>query len=67
MPTRTAQDEVGTLGNAFNRMTRRLEEQTGALVTANTQLESRRALIEAVLSGVTAGRHLGRSTTATCG
>jgi two-component system nitrogen regulation sensor histidine kinase NtrY len=43
------------LGSAFNRMTGRLEEQTGALVAANNQLESRRALIEAVLSGVTAG------------
>jgi two-component system nitrogen regulation sensor histidine kinase NtrY len=36
-------------------MTRRLEEQTGALVQANSQLESRRSLIEAVLSGVSAG------------
>jgi two-component system nitrogen regulation sensor histidine kinase NtrY len=36
-------------------MTRRLEEQTSALVAANNQLDSRRALIEAVLSGVTAG------------
>ncbi len=50
-----AQDEVGTLASAFNRMTRRLEEQTGALVTANSQLDSRRAFIEAVLSGVSAG------------
>lgn len=49
------QDEVGILGFAFNRMTRRLEEQTGALVAANAQLDSRRAFIEAVLSGVTAG------------
>ena len=44
-----------TLGNAFNRMTGRLEEQTGALVAANAQLDSRRAFIEAVLSSVTAG------------
>ncbi len=50
-----ARDEVGTLGSAFNRMTRRLEEQTGALVAANAQLENRRAFTEAVLSGVTAG------------
>lgn len=49
------QDEVGTLANAFNRMTRKLGEQTGALVSANNQLESRRAFIEAVLSGVSAG------------
>ncbi|HYE29537.1 MAG TPA: ATP-binding protein [Allosphingosinicella sp.] len=48
-------DELATLGTAFNRMTGRLEEQTGALVTANAQLDSRRAFIEAVLAGVTAG------------
>ncbi|OYX40470.1 HAMP domain-containing protein, partial [Sphingomonas sp. 32-62-10] len=51
----TAQDEVGTLANAFNAMTSRLQQQTSALVTANDQLDSRRALIEAVMSGVTAG------------
>ena len=50
-----ARDEVGTLGSTFNRMTRRLEEQTGALVAANAQLDTRRAFTEAVLSGVTAG------------
>jgi two-component system nitrogen regulation sensor histidine kinase NtrY len=50
-----SRDEIGSLGTAFNRMTRRLEEQTGALVSANSQLDSRRAFIEAVLSGVTAG------------
>jgi two-component system nitrogen regulation sensor histidine kinase NtrY len=55
VPGSRVHDEVGTLGNAFNRMTRRLEEQTGALLTANDQLDSRRAFIEAVLSGVTAG------------
>jgi two-component system, NtrC family, nitrogen regulation sensor histidine kinase NtrY len=55
VPASRVNDEVGTLGNAFNRMTRRLEEQTGALVSANRQLDSRRAFIEAVLSGVTAG------------
>ena len=49
------QDEIGTLGSAFNRMTRKLGEQTGALVAANSQLESRSAFIEAVLAGVTAG------------
>nr|WP_295374606.1 PAS domain-containing sensor histidine kinase [uncultured Sphingosinicella sp.] len=55
VPTSRVNDEVSTLGNAFNRMTRRLEEQTKDLVSANTQLDSRRAFIEAVLSGVTAG------------
>jgi two-component system, NtrC family, nitrogen regulation sensor histidine kinase NtrY len=55
VPVAAVRDEVGTLGNAFNRMTRRLEEQTGALLAANQQLDSRRLLIEAVLSGVSAG------------
>ena len=55
VPRSRHNDEVATLGGAFNRMTSRLEEQTGALVSANKQLDSRRTLIEAVLSGVTAG------------
>jgi two-component system nitrogen regulation sensor histidine kinase NtrY len=55
VPSSQVRDEVGTLGSAFNRMTRRLEEQTGALVSANAQLDNRRSFIEAVLSGVTAG------------
>lgn len=41
-------DEIGTLGAAFNQMTGRLQAQTGAL-------ETRRALLEAVLGGVSAG------------
>lgn len=48
-------DEVGTLATAFNRMTVRLQEQTNALVAANAQSEGRRVLIEAVMSGVSAG------------
>jgi two-component system nitrogen regulation sensor histidine kinase NtrY len=36
-------------------MTQRLEAQTSALVSANNQLANRRAFIEAVLSGVSAG------------
>jgi two-component system nitrogen regulation sensor histidine kinase NtrY len=55
VPSSRVHDEVGTLANVFNRMTGRLQEQTGALVSANAQLENRRAFIEAVLSGVTAG------------
>lgn len=50
-----ARDEIGVLSNAFNRMTQRLEAQTGALMGANMQLENRRAFIEAILSGVSAG------------
>lgn len=49
------EDEIQTLASAFNRMTGRLDEQTTALVSANTQLETRRAFTEAVLSSVTAG------------
>jgi two-component system nitrogen regulation sensor histidine kinase NtrY len=48
-------DEIAMLGTAFNRMTGRLQEQTGALMAANEQLDTRRAFIEAVLSSVTAG------------
>lgn len=55
VPIAETEDEVQTLATAFNRMTGRLEEQTNALRTANTQLDTRRAFIEAVLSSVTAG------------
>jgi len=55
VPVANTEDEVQTLATAFNRMTGRLEEQTNALRSANTQLDTRRAFIEAVLSSVTAG------------
>ena len=55
VPVADSDDEIHTLATAFNRMTGRLEEQTGALRAANTQLDTRRAFIEAVLSSVTAG------------
>jgi two-component system nitrogen regulation sensor histidine kinase NtrY len=48
-------DEVGLLARAFNRMTAQLDAQTQALVSANAQLEVRRAFIEAVLESITAG------------
>ncbi len=64
VPVSEPHDEVAMLGNAFNRMTGRLQEQTGALVAANQQADTRRAFIEAVLSSVTAGvialDHVGR-------
>lgn len=52
---RTGADEIGLLNRAFNRMTQQLERQTQALVSANQQLDERRAFIEAVLDSVTAG------------
>jgi two-component system nitrogen regulation sensor histidine kinase NtrY len=55
VPVTKGDDEVQTLATAFNQMTERLEEQTNELRSANTQLETRRAFIEAVLSSVTAG------------
>lgn len=55
VPTPKSEDEIGTLATAFNRMTDRLQAQTNELVAANAQSETRRALIEAVMSGVTAG------------
>ncbi|HEX3421988.1 MAG TPA: ATP-binding protein [Sphingomicrobium sp.] len=55
VPVTNTEDEVQTLATAFNQMTERLEEQTNELRAANTQLETRRAFIEAVLSSVTAG------------
>jgi two-component system nitrogen regulation sensor histidine kinase NtrY len=55
VPVAGTEDEVQTLATAFNQMTERLEEQTNELRSANTQLDTRRAFIEAVLSSVTAG------------
>ncbi len=48
-------DEVGFLSQSFNRMTERLQSQTGTLLATNRQLDERRAFIEAVLESVSAG------------
>ena len=48
-------DELGVLSNAFNSMTSQLQAQNAALVTANEAADSRRKIIEAVMSGVSAG------------
>ncbi len=53
-PTR-ARDEVGILSRAFNRMTERLGDQNRELVSSNMLLDRRRALIETIMSSVTAG------------
>jgi two-component system nitrogen regulation sensor histidine kinase NtrY len=48
-------DELGTLGLAFNRMTQQLSAQRDDLVEANRVNEARRRFTETVLSGVSAG------------
>ena len=52
---RTGGDEIGLLNRAFNRMTSQLEKQNNELVSANRQIDDRRAFMEAVLESVTAG------------
>ncbi|MEM9084589.1 MAG: ATP-binding protein [Pseudomonadota bacterium] len=52
---RTGADEIGLLNRAFNRMTAQLEKQTDALVSANRQIDDRRAFMAAVLESVSAG------------
>ncbi|MGE0659667.1 MAG: ATP-binding protein [Reyranellaceae bacterium] len=49
-----AGNELGMLGRAFNRMTAQLGDQRRELIDANNQIDERRRLIEAVLSGVSA-------------
>ena len=49
------EDELGSLGRAFNRMTGQLEGQRSELIDANRQLDTRRRFTEAVLSGVSSG------------
>jgi len=48
-------DEMGTLGRAFNRMTAELDTRRTELIDANQQLDERRRFTEAVLAGVSAG------------
>ncbi|MCL5778745.1 PAS domain-containing sensor histidine kinase [Limibaculum sp. FT325] len=48
-------DEIALLSRVFNRMAGQVQGQRDALVAANRESERRRRLIEAVLSGVTAG------------
>ena len=50
-----ADDELGTLSRAFNRMTNQIEAQRRELVEANRQLDDRRRFTETVLAGVSAG------------
>jgi two-component system nitrogen regulation sensor histidine kinase NtrY len=55
VPQAGGTDEIGMLNRAFNRMTAQIEGQTKALVSANSEIEGRRAFIEAVVESITAG------------
>ena len=48
-------DEIATLGQSFNRMTRQLKGQRDALVAGHRETEVQRRLFDSVLSSVTAG------------
>ncbi|MDF1620667.1 sensor histidine kinase [Defluviimonas nitratireducens] len=48
-------DEIATLGQSFNRMTRQLKGQREALVASHETTEARRRLFDSVLSSVTSG------------
>ncbi len=48
-------DELAYLSRAFNRMTKRIDEQQADLLSANVQLDERRRFTETVLDGVSAG------------
>jgi len=50
-----ADDELGSLARAFNRMTNQLEGQRAELIEASRQIDERRRFTEAVLSGVSSG------------
>lgn len=52
---RTGADEIGLLNRAFNRMTAQIEKQTSDLVSANEQINQRRAFMETLLESTSAG------------
>ncbi len=53
--TEDSRDELAIMSRAFNSMTERLDGQHKALVTANHQLDDRRAFMQTVVESVTAG------------
>ncbi len=55
VPEHKTLEEFDYLANAFNRMTKQIQEQQNELIDANRQLDHRRRLIEGVLTGVSSG------------
>lgn len=55
VPEQKTLEEFDYLANAFNRMTKQIQEQQNELIEANRQLDHRRRLIESVLTGVSSG------------
>jgi len=49
------EDEISSLGHAFNNMANQLENQQKGLLDANREMDERRRFTEAVLTGVSAG------------
>lgn len=55
IPVKESGDEISTLGNAFNVMTKELNAQRKNLIIANNEIEAKHHFSETVLSGVSAG------------
>jgi two-component system nitrogen regulation sensor histidine kinase NtrY len=55
VPERRANDEIGVLSRAFNRMVGQLEANRAELMDAYRQIDERRRFSEGVLAGVSAG------------
>jgi two-component system nitrogen regulation sensor histidine kinase NtrY len=55
VPEQDTLQEFDYLAQAFNRMTKQIQEQQNELIDANRQLDRRRRFTESVLTGVSAG------------
>jgi two-component system nitrogen regulation sensor histidine kinase NtrY len=55
VPEQKTLQEFDYLAQAFNRMTKQIQEQQSELIEANRQLDTRRRFTESVLTGVSAG------------
>jgi two-component system nitrogen regulation sensor histidine kinase NtrY len=55
VPDQETLQEFDYLAQAFNRMTKQIQEQQSELIEANRQLDRRRRFTESVLTGVSAG------------